>query len=442
MSRAIAPRSDVPVEPFLELTRQVDGAGPEWLAAHRRAARERFVELGFPHPKQEEWRQTDVRPLLAPRYGLAAAAGAAPPAADPWLDLDVEHRLVFADGRAWPDAPPTELPEGAWLGPLSAAPGALVERAEAALGSLVGWQELPFAALASALTEDVALLWVPDGVALERPVQIVHWSSGRTAAGDAALAAPRTLVLLGRQAQAQVVEVFTGAGDGAYLATGVTELAVGPEGRLEHQRVQAEPAGAFHVGALGARVERAGTAISRNIALGARLARCDIQFVLAGEGAHGQMDGLYLPSDRQHVDNRTTIDHAVPHCTSGEVYKGILSDRGRAVFVGRIIVRPDAQKTDARQSNASVLLSDDALVHTRPQLEIYADDVKCTHGATVGRLDPEALFYLRTRGIAASDARALLIRSFVAEVIDPIDVPTLRERIADELRARLPEQLG
>ena len=231
---------------------------------------------------------------------------------------------------------------------------------------------------------------------------------------------PRCLIVLGERSQARVVETYVAAGDAAYLTNAVTEVSVGESAVLDHYKVQQESEQAFHVGSMHVHAARSANFSSHSFALGGKLVRNDVIATLDGEGAEVTLNGLYLADGDRLVDNHTTIDHAQPHCPSHEIYKGILGGRATAVFNGKIIVRQDAQKTDAKQTNQALLLSDDALINTKPQLEIFADDVKCTHGAAIGQLDEDALFYLRARGLTYFEARDMLIHAFAGEVIDRV----------------------
>jgi Fe-S cluster assembly protein SufD len=248
---------------------------------------------------------------------------------------------------------------------------------------------------------------------------------------------PRNLVIVGRRAQAKIIESYVSVSDNVYFTNAVTEIVVGEGSVLEHQRVQFESAQAFHVGAIHAHLERSSNFVSNSVSFGGGLVRNGISAVLGGEGAEATLNGLYAGIGTQLVDNHTIIDHATPHCSSHELYKGILDNRSRGVFNGKIVVRKDAQKTDAKQTNKNLILSDDAMVDTKPQLEIFANDVRCTHGATIGQLDDDAIFYLRARGIGAEKARDMLIDAFASDVIDRIGVETVRGRIGTLLRRRL-----
>jgi len=279
---------------------------------------------------------------------------------------------------------------------------------------------------------------IADGVTLERPIHIVHVATDSAASEGPRATHSRTLVAAGRGARATLVESFVGAGAATYLTNGVTEVELGDDAALEHCRVQLESERAYHVAHVDSRQGARSRYSAHHVSLGGLLVRSEIRAVLAGPGASCTLDGLYATAGAQHLDNHTILDHAAPHCDSRETFKGVLLGRSRTVFHGRIVVRPGAQRTDAKQSNRNLLLSAGALAQTRPQLEIYADDVKCTHGATIGRLNDDALFYLRSRGIAAEAARALLVEAFLAEVLERLGVEPLRRF----LEARLAERLA
>jgi len=248
---------------------------------------------------------------------------------------------------------------------------------------------------------------------------------------------PRNLILAERESQAVLAEVYIGLGERVYFTNAVTEIVAEENSHLEYVKVQQEGPRAFHIAALQARQERSSNLSMFSIALGAGLDREDLTVVLDGEGSDALLNGLYVETGEQHVDNYTTLDHAKPHCNSRELYKGVLDGKSTGVFHGRIIVRPDAQKTDAKQSNKNLLLSEDAVINTKPQLEIYADDVKCTHGATVGQVDSEAVFYLRSRGIALGDARAMLTLAFANEILSRMKTRYLAEQLRAAVAAIL-----
>jgi Fe-S cluster assembly protein SufD len=412
----------------------VAGDRSDRLHALRGQAWERFESLGFPRPGDEEWRQTPVSTIASTPF-VAADAGILP--AGVRLPEPVGSvRLVLVNG-----VPVQALSTlGAASRGLSVRPLLEALGADPALspllGSAVPWRDRVFAALNTALFRDGAFVDVAAGAVVSGPIEILHVAVP-SERGPVAIHA-RLLVRVGDGAEASIVETFAAAGDGVYLTNAVTEIAAGANARVEHVRVQDEAPSAFHVASVDVRQARDSRVASHNVAFGSALARTDLGFRLEGSGAEALLYGLTVAGARTHVDHHTQIDHAVAHCPSHELYKSILWDRARSVFNGRIVVRPGAQKTDAKQSNRNLLLSDDAVVFTRPQLEIYADDVKCTHGATIGRLDESALFYLRARGLGPREARALLIRAFAGEVLEHLGDPSLRGRLEEETLRRLP----
>jgi Fe-S cluster assembly protein SufD len=286
---------------------------------------------------------------------------------------------------------------------------------------------------------DGAFLHVPDGVVLEQPLQILFIS----AVDQPAVSHPRTLIVLGERSQARIIETYVGVeADTHYFANAVTEVFVGESAVLDHYKVQQESVGAFHIGSMHVHAARSASFSSHSFSLGGKLVRNDALATLDGEGAEVTLNGLYLADGDRLVDNHTTIDHARAHCPSHEVYKGILGGRARAVFNGKIIVRQDAQKTDAKQTNRALLLSDDALINTKPQLEIFADDVKCTHGAAIGQLDEDAIFYLRARGLTFFEARDMLIHAFAGEILERVQIEPLKTALESELYAQLARDLA
>jgi Fe-S cluster assembly protein SufD len=304
--------------------------------------------------------------------------------------------------------------------------------AERALARLVPPEKNAFAALNTASFDDAVVLEIGSGSVVKEPITVAF--EAPDGAGSTVVS-PRLLVLAGERSQASLVEVF--AGTGRSFTNAVTEIAVGDGAVFEHTLLQKESERACHVHAVGVRVGRAGVFTSYNVALGAALARTDLDVVLAEEGAEAGLYGLFVGRGSQHLDTHTTIDHARPRGTSRELYKGVLDGSARGVFHGKILVRPDAQKTDAVQTNKNLLLSREALVNSTPALEILADDVKCKHGSTTGQLDAAALFYLQSRGIGAAEARALLTRAFAADVAERIRVASVREEVERELGRRL-----
>jgi len=292
-----------------------------------------------------------------------------------------------------------------------------------------------FTALNTALTEDGAFVYIPTGAVVPDPIHVLYFSTSATPI----VTHPRTIVVVGDNSQVKLVETYGGPAAETYFTNAVTEIVGGERSLVEHYRVQRESFSAHHVSSTHIYLEKAAVFSQQNIVLGGGLVRNDIGAVLDAEGIECTVNGLYLGHGRRLIDNHTAIVHAKPHCVSHEIYKGMLDDHSRGVFNGKIFVRPDAQKTDAKQTNQVLLLSDHATINTKPQLEIYADDVKCTHGATVGQLDEESLFYLRARGIGHEQARAMLIHAFASDIIDRVTIEPLREALESQLLEQLPK---
>lgn len=403
---------------------------PRWLADRREAALLRFGELGFPTRRQEAWRFTNLRALQSTNFAPATGIAAVAPALIDALRLpEASHRLVFVNGRFAPELSLLSVvPAGTWLATVRRTLDERPELLEAAVDDTDTVGAQPFASLNAAFFADGFVLALEPGVVLDRPVQIIH--VGRTGTPQAAHV--RNLVQMGDGSRATVVETFTG--EGAYWSNSVTALRLGERAALRRVKVQDDGREAIHFGldrvTLGddARYE------SFVLTLGARLGRHDTLAMLAGEGAHCAVHGAYLLRGDQEATNATVIDHAAPHGTTREVWMGVVEERSHGVFLGRIAVRPEAQKTDAEQLNRNLLLSPRATVDTKPELEILADDVKCSHGATVGDLDENALFYLRTRGIAEAEARRMLIDAFTAEAIATVDDEGLRAYLAGHVQ--------
>jgi Fe-S cluster assembly protein SufD len=411
---------------------------PGWLVRLRREGLERFQSLGFPTTRDEEWRFTSVAPIAAGTFRLARD-GASSLDADGGRSLvrlgGRAATLVFVNGRYVPQASDREgLPAGVRVESLG---DTLSDREGAAayLGHIATLERHTFTALNTAFLADGAFVHVPDGTIVDLPIQLLFVSVPEEAD---TMAHPRVTVALGASSQASIIESYVAPAAHRYFTNAVTELVVGENATLHHYKVQREAVESFHVGALYVQAARDARVGCHSISLGGALVRNDVNVVLDGEGAVCTLNGLYLGDGSRLVDNHTTIDHARPHCDSREIYKGVLADRARAVFNGKIIVRPDAQKTDAKQTNKALLLSEEAEINTKPQLEIFANDVKCTHGAAVGQMDDEAVFYLRARGLSEPQARRLLVRAFVGDVLNQMPLESLRGAIGDEIDRRLP----
>jgi Fe-S cluster assembly protein SufD len=400
----------------------------------REAAFARFTKLGLPTTQDEEWKYTSLAPLGQVRFELAGKA--AVDGVDRWSLGEGAARLVFVDGRYRPELSSRVSGHGgAFAGSLRVA---LAERPELVLKDLArhaDWQRDALTALSTAFIEDGAFIHLPAGAVLEAPIHLLYLSS---APGKPAMSQPRNLIVAGAGSQATVIETYAGLADEVYFTNAVTEVVLGENARLDHFKLQEEGAHAFHLALTQVDQGRASRFHSHSVALGAGLARNEIRAVFASEGCECTLNGLYMATGKQHLDNRTLIDHKSPRCTSRELYKGVLDGQSRGVFSGRVLVRQDAQKTDASQTNQNLLLSDDAVIDTKPQLEIFADDVKCAHGAAVGQLDGNALFYLQSRGLDRQAARNLLTYAFASEMVNLVPLAPLRARVRDLVTSKLP----
>jgi Fe-S cluster assembly protein SufD len=409
---------------------------PHWLRTIRGAARVSAGQLGFPTVQHEEWRFTNMAPIL--QLPLHPAEKLKEPLTSediaPFiLGLDA-YRLVFVDGHfcanlsSLPE-PGNDLQLGNLMGELARHRPEVEEHLTLYADTNANF----FTALNTAFFQDGAFVFLAAGRTADKPVHLLFVGASEQ---PGATSLSRNLILAQRGACLKVVESHISLSDAPRVTDTVTELILGPEAQVEHCKVQQESARAFHVATIQASQGRDSQWTSHSIAAGARVARNQIQTVLAAEGAGAILNGLYLGDAEQLIDHHTVVDHAKPHCESHEFYHGILADRAHGVFNGKIFVRQDAQKTNAKQTNRNLLLSDDAMIDTKPQLEILADDVKCTHGATVGQLNDEAIFYLRSRGIGLEQARRMLIRAFANDVIERIGIEPVRTRLEQMLEQR------
>lgn len=422
---------------FEEFERGVAGNSPGWLRALRTAGIAHFAHQGFPTVQHEEWRFTDVSPITALPFK---------PATQPQYDGATEkaieaqtfggmtcHRLVFLNGHFSPQLSTLlPRPDGVKLGCLAAAvhsDGPLVEKH---LGRHASYTDNPFVALNTAFVQDGAFLHIPARVEMTEPVHLLFLTteSGLTTF-------PRNLIIADHDSSVKIVEDYVSLAPAAHFTCPTTEIIVAENASVEHARLQRENEAAFHVGMTQAAQAAASRVLSHSISLGGRLARHNIHLALNGPGIDSILNGLYLVGENQLVDHHTVADHASPYCNSHEFYHGILGGKAQGVFNGKIFVRPQAQKTDAKQTNRNLLLSDHATIHTKPQLEIFADDVKCTHGATVGQLDEQAIFYLRSRGIGYDDARNMLVHAFAGGILDRITIDAVRAELERTLFDRL-----
>ncbi len=414
---------------------------PDWLEPVRQAAIDRFAAVGFPAARDEEWRFTPIAPIVQGswRRGMVPSRKITREELAPFIFGHPEWTtLVFVDGGYTEALSSTgDLAPGVRAGSLAEAlqaDGALLKKHLARHASIEG---SPFTALSTAFMRDGGFLHVPANTDLTRPVHLVFVT---TADAAASVTHPRNLIVIDRGARASVIESYVSLAEGtSYWTNAVTEVVAGANSWIEHTRIQRESERAYHVGLTHVDQQRDSHYRSFTLAMGGALARHNLHARLNGENVETLMYGLYLTRGDQVVDNHTAIYHDQPNCRSWEVYKGVLDGHSRAVFNGKVLVKPEAQKTDAKQTNRNLLLSDTAKVDTKPQLEIFADDVKCTHGATVGRLDDVALFYARSRGVPVEKAQRLLTYAFAAEVTSEIVLEPVRDELDRLVRERLGE---
>jgi Fe-S cluster assembly protein SufD len=440
MSQAVKEKS-IYADAFREFAASREGE-PSWAARLREGAFERFEELGFPTTDEEDWKYTNVAPVARKAFRPALERVEVESAAvEPFVSAEARRSsLVFVNGAYSPEHSSLEaIPEQVTVEELGAAlAGEHGEVLWNHLGRLSGEGSDAFSVLNTAFLGGGALLRVPKGVSVESPVQLLFL----TAPGATESATfPRVLVVAERDSRLDLIETYAATADAEYFTDAVVEVFVGEGARVTHYKVQDEAGGAYHIASTRAEVSKDGAYDLTTVTLGARLSRHDIEVALVSPGAECHVDGLYLVGDGQHADTHSLIDHREPNCASRQTYKGILDGRSRAVFNGRVYVHEGASGTDAQQSNKNLLLSPDARVDTKPQLEIFNDDVKCAHGATVGQLEEEELFYLLSRGLHPDLARNLLTYGFAEEIVEKIKFESIRaqldEAILNRLHARL-----
>jgi len=393
-----------------------------------------FDREGFPTTKHEDWRFTSLRQIAETKFEFEPEPVTLREAdIDPVAMPANASRLVFIDGKFDVELSQTvDLPDGVVISSLQYAITEHRELVQSNLGKIIAVDETPFVALNTRMVQDGAFVFVPQGTVVEEPIYIVHIATDQA---NPTLTNPRTLLIFGEDSQAKVVESALSLG-GRTWQNSITEAVVGNNAVIEHVRLQLGSEDAYHITNTQIEQGRAANFKTTVVTLGGKIVRNDINALLNGEGTECTMNGLYVGRGDQHVDNHTRLDHAKPHCPSHELFKGVMADKSSAVFNGKIIVRQIAQKTDSKQSNMTLLLSDGATINTKPQLEIFADDVRCTHGATIGRLDADSLFYLRSRGIPEKEARGLLIYAFASDVLDRIGISVIRETLEARLFKR------
>lgn len=438
MTQQAAQTLDTYASDFQAVEDELPGHGTKWVRALRNEAIEAYKELGWPTTKLEAWKYTSLEQI---QRDHATAARLEPGTlteddlSEAWIDGFDPATIVVVNGHVDPKLSDLDgLPEGVTVASLAEILEEEPERLEDELGQHADVREHPFCALNTASFRDGVLVDVAPDTQAGTPIHIVYATQ---TGSEATITFPRTLIRAGRSSEVDVVETFIGLGEGQMLTDGVTEIVADDNAHVRHVKLQREPRHANHIWTFQATQGRDSTVRSHNLSFGARLTRNNVYDHLAGEGCDTVLNGLYIGEDEQHVDNYTKIRHAEPHGTSHQLYKGVLDDASRGVFRGTIYVAPDAQKTDGYQHNPNLLLSDGAIANSVPQLEIFADDVKCSHGSTTGEMDDEWLFYLQTRGLSEDAARDLMVYAFAGEVIEMIELEPVRDLVAELVLDRL-----
>jgi len=421
-------------EEFRRSIKRLPGGDNAAVSATREQALEKFVRLGLPSTGLEEWKYTSLKPLSKRRFSVRAEPPAAPALAELLADADYGAcRLVFVDGFADATLSSDALPQGVTVRNLAAELEA--GRGRELLTRSDYDEQRAMVALNGAFLTDGALIDIAPGAAPEQALHLLFLASG----AEQMAQYPRVLVQVGKGASVKIIEHYLGRTDAAYLTNAVSTISLAAGAQAAHYKVQDEGRQAFHVHNLIVDQARDSRMVSHSISIGAQLARHDLDFRLHERGAAAVLNGLYLADGDQHVDHHTRVEHICPHTSSEEDYRGVINERGHAVFNGKVLVHEDADKTDASQSNRNLLLSSKAEIDTKPELEIYAGDVKCSHGATVGQLDEQALFYLRSRGIEETTARALLVFAFADDLVHRIDIEPLRAQFEQRVLGRMPD---
>jgi Fe-S cluster assembly protein SufD len=418
------------VEDFATAVTEAEHKEPRWLRHARKEAIARFDRLGFPTTRDEDWRFTSVQPIVDAQFRSLSAPGGEVTRED--LARFTFGRaewptLVFVNGRYAPELSSADrLPAGVRVLDLARAldDDALADVLERHLTRLAVGERQAFTALNTAFMHDGAVVHVAKGVEAAEPIHLLFVSDALAAEGVAHL---RNLIVAERHAKATVLESYVGTGEARYFTNAVSEVVIEEGATVHHYKVQRESPRAYHVGTVEAAQARDSHYVSFSFAVGAALSRTNVYTVLGGAGCGATLNGLYMADGEQHVDHQTRIEHVEPNCYSRELYKGVLDDRSHGVFNGKVYVHPEAQQTDGKQTNNTLLLSPNARIDTKPQLEIFADDVKCTHGATVGRLDATSMFYMQSRGVPAETARRLLTYAFAADVLETIELGPVKE---------------
>ena len=423
---------------FTRFQKHAKGRGLPWLNDLRERAFARFCETGFPTTHDEDWRFTNVSAISRTEFALPSGGRLSSPAdIEPFRLRDAAYQLVFVDGRFSRELSSLgTLPNSVRVASLAEVVSRDPAAIEAHLGRYLNIERDSFCALNTAFAEDGACILIPRRTVLGAPIALLFVT---TANVTPLMANPRNLIVVENEAQATIVEDYVSFGGSTAFCNAATELIAGDNAVVSHYMLEREHRQAFNISTLRIQQGRSANVSSHSVLLGGGLVRNNVHPVLAGEGAECVINGLFIGSGKQHLDNYMLVEHVSPHCASRQFYNGILDDHAHGVFHGRIIVHKDAQKTDAKQTNRNLLLCDDARIDTKPQLEIYADDVKCTHGATIGQIEENALFYLRSRGIDEISARKLLLLAFANECLDRMAASPAREYVEKLILAHLSE---
>jgi Fe-S cluster assembly protein SufD len=421
------------LEAYTEAERHAPGRALPWLQRLREDAFARFCEKGFPTTRDEDWRFTNVAGIARTTFRAAGEAKVAIVDAAAWIAEGAAAQLIFVNGRFVTSlSGAAGLPKGVTVASLREQIEKHPETLEKHLGRYADTQRDAFVALNTAFLGDGAYVYVPRGVVVEGPIVLLYLT---TEESEPTMTQPRNLIVAEDASQVAVVEDYVSVGgESVAFSNAVTELVAGDEAHAQHFLIEREHVKAYNISTLRIQQGRSANVTSHSVLVGGGLVRNNVHPVLAGEGGECLINGLFLGTGRQHLDNYMHVEHAAPHCGSRQFYNGILDGQAHGVFHGRIVVHKNAQKTDAKQTNRNLLLNDDAQIDTKPQLEIYADDVKCTHGATIGQIEENALFYLRSRGISEAEARRLLLLAFAEECIERMQAGAARKHVERLIR--------
>jgi len=424
------------INKFDEFEKSLNGEKTSELHQLRKSAISNFQKLNFPTQKDEEWKYTNISSLQKHNFSSAAVnENVSSEIINKFLFDKLEHSLlVFVNGIYSPELSKiTDLPKGVEVGSIAEAIKNNNSVVKNNLGKYAKDENYFFTTLSSAFIKDGAFVYVPDGKVVENPIHIIFYTKS---SDNKIINQPRNLFVAGKDSQVSIIEHYISDEENIYLTNAVTEIFADENAVVDHIKLQEESKKAFHIARMDVDQERSSNFSSHLISTGAQISRNDFSTRFNAEGSESMLNGLFMISNEQLFDAHTMIDHAKPHCSSHEHYKGILQDNSKGVFNGKVMVRQDAQKTNAFQQNNTILLSDDAVMNTKPQLEIFADDVKCSHGATIGKLNDEAKFYLKSRGIGEEAATAMLIHAFASDVISSIKIPALRDYLEEIITRR------